>query len=111
MEFIHQQRLWTLENNYTSTLIVLSLVTLLISYMPIFPAFLKLRKIDKTERPYKVPGGKFVINLVTWVPFVLLTLSVIFTLFIDFTWIGTLNFLASSTLLLCKTFSGALYYF
>ena len=46
----------------------------------------ELRKIDKTERVYKVPGNKFVLNLITWVPFVLLVASIIFTLFIDFTW-------------------------
>ena len=45
-----------------------------------------LRKIDKTERVYKVPGNKFVLNLITWVPFILLVASIIFTLFIDFTW-------------------------
>ncbi|MDD6272810.1 MAG: APC family permease [bacterium] len=73
-------------NNLFWTFFSLSLVTLLISYMPIFPAFLKLRKTDKTERPYKVPGNKIVLNIITWLPFVLLTLSVIFTLFIDFTW-------------------------
>ena len=73
-------------NNLFWTVFSLSLVTLLISYMPIFPAFLKLRKTDKTERPYKVPGNKIVLNIITWLPFVLLTLSVIFTLFIDFTW-------------------------
>ncbi|MGM9878048.1 MAG: APC family permease [Bacilli bacterium] len=73
-------------NNLFWTFFSLSLVTLLISYMPIFPAFLKLRETDKTERPYKVPGNKLVLNIITWLPFVLLTLSVIFTLFIDFTW-------------------------
>ena len=67
------------------TFFSLSLVTLLISYIPLFLAFLKLRKSDKTERVYKVPGGKVVLNLITWVPFVLLVLSIIFTLFIDFT--------------------------
>ena len=61
-----------------------SLVTLLISYIPLFPAFLKLRKEDKTERMYKVPGGKLVINLMTYVPLVLLILGIVFTLFGDF---------------------------
>ena len=73
-------------SNLFWTFFSLSLVTLLISYIPIFPAFLKLRKIDKTERPYKVPGNNFVLNLITWVPLMLLVLAVIFTLFIDFTW-------------------------
>ena len=72
-------------SNLFWTFFSLSLVTLLISYIPIFPAFLKLRKVDNTERAYKVPGNKLVLNLMTWIPLVLLVLSVIFTLFIDFT--------------------------
>ena len=39
---------------------------------------------DKTERMYKVPGGKLVINLMTYVPLVLLILGIVFTLFGDF---------------------------
>lgn len=61
-----------------------SLVTLLISYIPLFPAFLKLRKSDKTKRAYKVPGNNFVLNLITWVPLVMLIAGIIFTLFGDF---------------------------
>ncbi len=57
----------------------LQVITLLISYIVMFPAFKKLRKIDKdAERPFKVPGGKFVINLVTYVPFTLLILAAVF---------------------------------
>ena len=73
-------------SNLFWTFFSLSLVTLLLSYVPLFAAFLKLRKTDKTERVYKVPGNNFVIKLITWVPLVLLVLSIIFTLFIDFTW-------------------------
>lgn len=62
----------------------LSLVTLLISYIPMFLAFLKLRKTDKTERVYKVPGSNGFIKVFAIVPFVLLILGVIFTLFGDF---------------------------
>jgi amino acid transporter len=62
----------------------LSLVTLLISYIPMFLAFLKLRKVDKTERVYKVPGSEGFIKVFAIVPFVLLILGVIFTLFGDF---------------------------
>lgn len=72
-------------SNLFWTFFSFSLVTLLMSYIPLFPAFLKLRKIDKTERAYKVPGNKFVLNLITWLPLVLLIAGVIFTLFIDFT--------------------------
>ena len=51
-----------------------------------FLAFLKLRKQDKNaKRPYKVPGGNGVITLMAWVPFVILILGIIFTLFGDFT--------------------------
>lgn len=66
------------------TFFSLSLVTLLFSYIPLFPAFLKLRKTDNTPREYKVPGGKFMLNVMTWVPCVLLVLGIIFTMFIDF---------------------------
>ena len=72
-------------SNLFWTFFSLSLVTLLISYIPLFLAFLKLRKTDKTKRVYKVPGNDFVIKLFTYVPFVLLILGVIFTLFGDFT--------------------------
>ena len=71
-------------SNLFWTFFSLSLVTLLISYVPIFPAFLKLRKTDKTKRAYQVPGNSFVLNLITWIPFVLLILGVVFTMFGDF---------------------------
>lgn len=64
----------------------LSWITLLISYAPMFLAFLKLRKADsKTKRVYKVPGGNAIINIAAIVPFVILVLGIIFTLFGDFT--------------------------
>jgi len=72
-------------SNLFWTFFSFSLVTLLISYIPLFPAFLKLRRIDKTERAYKVPGNKFILNLITWLPMLLLIAGVIFTLFVDFT--------------------------
>lgn len=51
-----------------------------------FLAFLKLRKEDpKAERPYKVPGSSVMIKVAAIVPFVLLILGVIFTIFGDFT--------------------------
>ena len=71
----------------------LSWITLLISYIPMFLAFLKLRKVDKDiKRPYKVPGNDFMVKVVAWVPFVILVLGVIFTLFGDF----TVEFIADS---------------
>ena len=71
-------------SNLFWTFFSLSLVTLLISYIPLFPAFLKLRKTDKTKRVYTVPGNDLVLGLFTWVPFVLLILGIVFTLFGDF---------------------------
>ena len=73
-------------SNLFWTFFSFSLVTLLISYIPLFPAFLKLRKIDQRKRAYKVPGGEGLLKLMTYVPLVLLILGVIFTLFIDFTY-------------------------
>ena len=64
----------------------LSWITLLIGYAPMFLAFLKLRATDsKTERVYKVPGGPAIITIAAWVPFVILVLGIVFTLFGDFT--------------------------
>ena len=71
-------------SNLFWTFFSLSLVTLLISYIPLFLAFLKLRKTDKTKRVYKVPGGEGFIKVFAIVPFVLLILGVVFTLFGDF---------------------------
>ena len=50
-----------------------------------FLAFLKLRSKDKNiERPYKVPGGKFVTFLMAIVPFIFLVAGIVFTIFGDF---------------------------
>ena len=63
----------------------LSWITLLIGYIPMFLAFLKLRKTDKkANRPYKVPGGDVMIKVMAIVPFVILIAGVLFTLFGDF---------------------------
>jgi amino acid transporter len=57
----------------------LQVITLLTSYIILFPAFRRLRRIDPdAERPFKVGGGPVLINIITWVPLVLLVLSVIF---------------------------------
>ena len=71
-------------SNLFWTFFSLSLVTLLISYVPMFLAFLKLRKSDKTKRVYKVPGGEGFIKVFATVPFVLLIVGIVFTLFGDF---------------------------
>ena len=58
----------------------LNLVMLLVSYVIMFPAFLKLRKKDPdTVRPFRVPGGKFMLGLIAYVPMVLLVISILFT--------------------------------
>ena len=73
-------------SNLFWTFFSLSLVTLLMSYIPLFLAFIKLRKTDsKTKRVYKVPGGPVMTALMAYVPFVLLVLSIVFTIFGDFT--------------------------
>jgi len=49
------------------------------SYLPIFPAFLKLRKIDpNAERPFRVHGTPLMLQIMAWVPFGLLILSILF---------------------------------
>lgn len=58
----------------------LNLVMLLLSYLPVFPAFLKLRKDDPdTERPFRVPGGSGLLKLIAFVPMLLIIVSIIFT--------------------------------
>lgn len=58
----------------------LNLVTLLASYIYMFPAFIKLRKIDPDrERPFKVKAEGTMLKVITYVPLVLLVASVIFT--------------------------------
>ena len=73
-------------SNLFWTFFSLSLVTLLMSYIPLFLAFIKLRKTDsKTKRVYKVPGGPVMTALMAYVPFVLLVLSIVYTIVGDFT--------------------------
>lgn len=58
----------------------LNLVMFLMSYIPVFPGFLKLRKTDPDrERPFKVPGGKGVLTVLAYVPMILIIVSIIFT--------------------------------
>ncbi len=58
----------------------LNLVMFLLSYLPIFPAFLKLRRDDPDRpRPYRAPGGEAVTRVMAIVPMVLIVVSVIFT--------------------------------
>ena len=58
----------------------LNLVMLLLSYLPVFPAFLKLRKADPdTPRPFRVPGGKFVLPVIAYLPFIMIIAAILFT--------------------------------
>ena len=58
----------------------LNLVMLLLSYLPVFPAFLKLRKTDpETPRPFRVPGGKFLLPIIAYLPFVMIIAAILFT--------------------------------
>ena len=58
----------------------LNLVMLLLSYMPVFPAFLALRrKYPQAERPFRVPGGPGMLRVLAYVPMVLIGLSILFT--------------------------------
>lgn len=59
----------------------MNIVFLLLSYVPMFPAFLRLRKVDGTrERPFKVPGGKMVMRVACWLPAILIVLSIVATI-------------------------------
>ncbi|MCL2618595.1 MAG: APC family permease [Defluviitaleaceae bacterium] len=59
----------------------LQIITLILAYMFMFPVFKKLRKIDPdAERPFRIPGGKAVINIITYMPVAMLTLSAIFSM-------------------------------
>ena len=63
----------------------LSWITLLIGYVPMFLAFLKLRKSDSNaKRPYQVPGNDTMIKVFSIVPFVILIAGIVFTMFGDF---------------------------
>lgn len=59
----------------------MNIVFLLISYIPMFPAFMKLRTVDPgANRVFKVRGGHATLLVVTWLPVVLLVLSIIATI-------------------------------
>ena len=61
------------------TFFALNLVLFLLSYVPIFPAFLKLRKTDPfRERPFKISGGPLLLKVMAYVPMAILLVSVFF---------------------------------
>ena len=58
----------------------LNLVMLLLSYAPVFPAFLKLRREDaQTPRPFRVPGPPALLKCIAYVPMALILISIVFT--------------------------------
>ena len=58
----------------------LNLVMFLLSYVPMFPAFLKLRKIDPDkERPFKVGGTGAFLKALAICPMIIIIISLIFT--------------------------------
>ena len=64
------------------TFFALNMVLLLMSYLPIFPAFLKLRRTDsQTERPFKVAGTPAMLKIIAYVPMALIIISIIFCAF------------------------------
>lgn len=62
------------------TILAFSFVIFLLPYLWLFPAAIKLRKMDSENRPYKVPGGKIGLNISATLGFVFIALS-IFLLF------------------------------
>ncbi len=67
------------------TFFSLSLVCLLLSYIPMFMAFLKLHKQGrKSEKGFWIEGGKVKITLFGVVPFLLIIIALFFTLFPEF---------------------------
>ncbi len=68
------------DSDFFWSFFALNIVTLLLSYIPVFPAFLKLRKIDANrERPFKVGGGVALQKLMVIFPVVLLIASILFS--------------------------------
>lgn len=58
----------------------LNLVMFLMSYVPVFPAFYKLRKIDPdTPRPFKVGGSDAFLKFLVALPMIMIVISLIFT--------------------------------
>ncbi len=72
-------------SNLFWTFFSLSLVCLLMSYLPMFLAFLKLhKKGPAVKKGYWISGGRLKITLYGLVPFILLLVALFFTLFPEF---------------------------
>jgi amino acid transporter len=58
----------------------LNIVTLLMSYVMVFPAFLKLRSIDPDRnRPFFVSGGQGRLKIMAYLPMILLIIAILFS--------------------------------
>ena len=67
------------------TFFSLSLVTLLLAYLPMFLAFIKLHKQGRqSAKGFWIDGGKLKIGLYGIVPFILILIALFFTLFPEF---------------------------
>lgn len=72
-------------SNLFWTFFSLSLVCLLLAYLPMFLAFLKLhKKGPQVKNGYWINGGKIKITLYGIIPFILLLIALFFTLFPEF---------------------------
>lgn len=57
----------------------LNLVMFLLSYIPMFPAFIRLRKIDaNTERPFHVSGSESFLKVLAAIPALMIIIALIF---------------------------------
>ncbi|MDR3127760.1 MAG: APC family permease [Bifidobacteriaceae bacterium] len=73
-------RIWD-PNDFFWLFFDLDMTVLFLCYVPLFPAFLKLRKIDPdTPRPFKVPGNRFVLFILGWVPTIVIAFAAIVNL-------------------------------
>lgn len=61
------------------TFFQLNLVMFIMSYLPVFPAFLKLRRTEPdTPRPFRVPGGPALLRVLAFMPMLLIAVSIFF---------------------------------
>lgn len=61
------------------TFFQLNLVMFIMSYLPVFPAFLKLRRTEPdTPRPFCVPGGPALLRVLAFMPMLLIAVSIFF---------------------------------
>ena len=59
----------------------LQIITLILAYILMFPAFRKLRRIDAdAERPFRAPGGRIAEFFIAYAPVVALVLSALFSM-------------------------------